>query len=128
MVRLIALLISLALGSPAVAEQFSIKCAQEDWYHFTFDTETSRIVFESASGMALKGKIAAASKDEIRFDLVKIASPKFDLIWQRRDRGESTLTWVGVPNNPERQTVNMTCIRTELRPVLSFYDQIAPMK
>jgi hypothetical protein len=33
-----------------------------------------------------------------------------------------------LPNNPERQTVIIKCSRTNLRPIHSFYERIAPME
>jgi hypothetical protein len=126
MLRFIITILSLILSSVAVAEQFSIKCAREEWHYVTFDTETNRVIYESPSGLALKGRIITASRNEIAFDLIKIGSPKFDLTWRPDETGDGTLTWIGLPNNPERQTVIVKCSGAALRPILSFYEQIAP--
>jgi hypothetical protein len=127
MLRFITLIFLLTVSSAAVAEQFSIKCAREEWHFVTFDTETNRVVYESPSGLALKGRIITASRNEIVFDLIKIGSPKFDLTWRPDEGGDGTLTWIGLPNNPERQTVIVRCSGAALRPILQFYERIAPM-
>jgi hypothetical protein len=125
MLRFITLIISLTLNSAAIAEQFSIRCAREVWHYVTFDTESNRVVYESASGSALKGQIISSIGDEIKFDLIQLGSPKFDLIWRQDD---GTLTWIGLSGDPTRPTMTFNCAKNPLRPILSIYDQIAPMK
>jgi hypothetical protein len=121
----VACIFILAFGATANAEHFSIKCEQTGWHFMTFDTQEGKVVYETASGRALKGHIAATTEGEIRFDLLQMGSPKFDLIWKR---AEGVLTWIGLPNDATRPTVTLNCIRTELRPILSMYDNIAPTK
>ena|SRR5687767_7576526 len=125
MLRVITMIISLTLSSAAIAEQFSIRCAREVWHFVTFDTDLNRVVYESASGSALKGEITSMTADEIKFDLVQLGSPKFDVIWRQND---GTLTWIGLPGDPTRPTMIFNCTKNMLRPILSIYDQIAPMK
>ncbi len=121
----VAWIFILAFSAAANAEQFSIKSEQTGWHFMTFDTQEGKVVYETAGGRALKGHIAASTQDDIRFDLLQSGSPKFDLIWKR---AEGTLTWIGLPNDATRATVILNCSRTELRPILSIYDSIAPTK
>jgi|SRR5215213_6313947 len=125
MIRFITLIISLTLSSAAAAEQFSIRCAREVWHYVTFDTDLNRVVYESASGSALKGQIISVTADEIKFDLVQLGSPRFEVNWRQND---GTLTWIGLPGDPTRPTMTFNCTKNQLRSILSIYDQIAPMK
>lgn len=36
--------------------------------------------------------------------------------------------WVGLPGDPTRPTMTFNCSKNGLRPILTIYDQIAPMK
>lgn len=126
MSRLITLIILLALSSPAYSEQFSIGCERQGSLHYvTFDTDLKRVIYENASEIPIKGKIISASGDEIRFDLIQMGRPKYDVIWRP---AEGKLTVTGLPDNPARPTIVMNCRRDYLRPVLRFHDKIAPME
>ena len=68
--RTISLLMLLLQATPANAERFTVRCANQGYYHVTFDTDSGRVVFESVAGLALKDRIestaAAESSDSIR--------------------------------------------------------------
>jgi hypothetical protein len=122
---LVACICILSSGAAANAEQFSITCEQAGWHFMTFDTRERKVVYETPARRALKGQITAESDNEIRFSLLQMGSPNFDVIWNRAD---GILTWIGLPNDPSRPTATIDCSKTELRPVLRKYDNIPPMK
>ena len=125
-VRLVFLAFALATSSVATAEQFSIQCERDAWlHHVTFDTDTRRVVYETASGTPMKGHISAISANEITFDLIQASGPKFNLIWRPTDH---SMTVLGLPDSTTRPTIVMRCTNTTLRPALQAYDEIAPMK
>ena len=126
MIRLIALIFAIIISSTATAEQFSIMCErQASLQYLTFDTETNRVIYESAGATYMKGTITSSSQNEISFELFEPGRPKYELIWRAAERN---VTIIGLPNSPERPTSVMKCDRTSLRNVLPFYDGIAPMK
>ncbi|MFZ2155924.1 MAG: hypothetical protein WAV72_07375 [Bradyrhizobium sp.] len=113
----------LLLATPASAEQFSIKCPFQGFYYVTFDTDAGRAVYESPSGSPLKGRVDKEGGDKIHFHLVKMGIPDLDVVL---DRSTQKLTWRGVPGDSRRQETSSECNKTELRPILSKYDNIAP--
>lgn len=110
-----------AQGPPS--EQFSIRCILTQPFFVTFDLSSKRVVYESEAGTALKGHVNSATDGEIRFDLLRVGSPKFELVWSQR---ESRLTSLGLPNDPSRPTQSVDCTKMDPRPILSIYDRIAP--
>jgi hypothetical protein len=126
MIRSSVLIIALTMSSAATAEQFSIGCERQGSLHYvTFDTDLKRVIYENASEIPIKGQIISASGDEITFDLIQIGRPKYNLIWRP---AEGELTVIGLPDNPARPTIVMSCRKDYLRPVLRFYDKIAQME
>lgn len=88
-----------------------------------FWRSTNRAAVESPSGSAQRGHIISATNDEILFDLLNVGQPKHDFVWNRRD-GTCWRT-----NQPSGQpTFILQCVATELRPILSIYDRIAPLE
>jgi hypothetical protein len=110
-------------SKPALAEQFSIECPWIYDVYITFDTDALRVVYEVANGSALKGQITLMSPQEVRFDLLRVGTPPFNLIWNTQT---GKLTSVGIPSDPTRPTTVHDCHRAPLRPILSLYDRIAP--
>lgn len=107
----------------ASAEQFSIECQWIQSYFVSFDTDTKRVVHESIAGTALKGRISVATAEEIRFTLLRVGTPPFELIW-RPSGGK--LTWLDLPGDPTRRGAESICRRTALRSILFEYEGIAP--
>jgi hypothetical protein len=124
--RLKALLLIFCLevfATAATAEQFTIRCPFQGFFHVTFDTDTGKVVYEGPSGSPLKGRIDSAVSDSIRFHLVRVATKDFDVVW---DASKQTMTWFGVPGDRARQEASYKCGKTDLRSSLSMYDDIAP--
>jgi hypothetical protein len=107
----------------AGAEQFSIKCPYGTYYFVTFDTDTGRVMYEMQAGTALKGRINKMEGERIHFHLLKVGESHFQLTW---DSGEKKLTWLSVPGESKRREVTSQCSRTEVRSLISKYDDIAP--
>jgi hypothetical protein len=126
MLRSVALMISLTLSTAAIAEQYSIRCERDAWLHYvTFDTASNRAIYENANGTPQKGQIISSSTGGIVFDLLQVGGPKYDLVWRPAD---GTLTVLGLSENSARPTIVMKCSKTDLRPILPYYDGIAPVK
>jgi hypothetical protein len=53
--------------SIADAERFSIKCAEAGYFYVSFDTESAKVVEETLSGFALKGRIDKIDRERIDF-------------------------------------------------------------
>jgi hypothetical protein len=68
-------------------------------YFLTFDMDTRKAVFKSAGGNLIDGTITASEPGRIAFTLSRGDPPDFDLVW---DEATKTLTWIAVPNIPER--------------------------
>ena len=63
--------------------------------------------FKGTGSSFLPGHITASEPGRTAFTLSRGNNPPdFDLVW---DEASATLTWVGIPNNPERRTVESTC-------------------
>jgi len=118
-----ALILFLLCTTSVNAQQFSIKCPFQTFYFVTFDTDTGRVVHESPAGSAMKGRIDKAEGDNIHFHLLKAGEHDFELIW---DPSQKKLTWLDVPGDRTRRKVSSQCEKTELRSILSKYDNIAP--
>ena len=98
-----------ACSHPALAGSPTIRCLDrsEMAYFVTFDVDNRKVVFKSAGGNILEGPITASEPGRIAFTLSRGNNPPdFDLVW---DEASATLTWIGIPNNPERRTVTSTC-------------------
>ncbi len=70
-------------------------------YFLTFDVDTRKAVFKSAGGNLLEGTITASEPGRIALTLSHGNPPDFDLVW---DEASATLTWIAIPNIPERRT------------------------
>jgi hypothetical protein len=111
---------------PAEAEKFSIKCVFLYEYYVSFDTEVRRAVYENTlTGSTMKGTIGFIRDNEIAFDLLIAAKPKFELVWNETTK---KLTWLGIKGDESRQGQTNDCVRAALRPLLSDYKNIAPME
>ena len=111
------------LSSTANAESFSIKCSYTSYFYVSFDTDSGRVVEETLSGSGLKGRIDKIDGERIYFHVLKVGEPNFDLIWDGR---EKVLITVAIPGNATRGSITSVCTTTELRSMLSRYDDIAP--
>ena len=119
--RAALLALSLLLSSPSAAAQFSVKCDRGGWYFLTFDDVSMRVVVESLSGSWYKGRILSASKEEMRFEMLNVGQPSHHFYWNR----ESNALWR--TDDPSGKILWVwNCVSTELRPMLSKYDEIAP--
>jgi hypothetical protein len=123
MTRLMLSLLFSTVTLPAYAEQFSIECPWIAPQFLTFDTESNRAVYEGEAGTALKGRITRVTRDQIEFELLRVGTPKFELVW---DQALGKLTWIGLANDPSRPTKVFECSKTRLRPILQIYDRMAP--
>lgn len=106
------LLAMLACGQPASAEPFAIRCLDrsEMAYFVTFDVDNRKAVFKSAGGNILEGPITASEPGRIAFTLSRGNNPPdFDLVW---DQASAILTWIAIPNNPERGGATSPCTTT----------------
>jgi len=56
-------------ASPALAEQFSIRCTADTVYFLTFDTDARRMVWEAVQGGTYRGRIDGISDTEIEFSV-----------------------------------------------------------
>jgi hypothetical protein len=68
-------------------------------YFLTFDVDTRKAVFKSAGGNLIEGTVTASEPGLIAFTLSRGDPPDFDLVW---DEAKATLTWIAIPNIPER--------------------------
>ena len=119
----IALMIMTMMGS-VVAKQFSLRCFNYGQpYHFTFDTEAKRVIFESLANWPYPGRINAATADRIEFEIKAQRNPKFNLVWNWVDH---TVIWIGIPGHKSRKTTVDTCQEIGLRPILPTYDGFGP--
>jgi hypothetical protein len=117
-----ALLFSLAVSCPSAhAERFSIRCFYTQPFYVTFDTESGRVVEETLSGSLLKGVIDRIEDGRIDFHVTRPGTLAFELIWDART---SKLSGLPVPGNSGRRGNVFDCGPTELRPVLSHYDDL----
>ncbi len=65
----IALAVFLMTATPALADQFSIRCAADTLYFLTFDTQPRRMAWEAVQGGTYQGQIDAISDAEIAFSV-----------------------------------------------------------
>ena len=107
------LLAVLACSHPAAAGSFALRCidrTNDMPYFLTFDADTGKVAFKGTGSSFLPGHITASELGRTAFTLSRGNNPPdFDLVW---DEASATLTWVGIPNNPERRTVESTCTTT----------------
>jgi hypothetical protein len=76
-------------------------------YFVTFDVDNRKAVFKSAGGNILEGPITASEPGRIAFTLSRGNNPPdFDLVW---DQASAILTWIAIPNNPERGGATSPC-------------------
>jgi hypothetical protein len=102
------LLATLAWVQPASAASFAIQCfnpRDESTYFVTFRLDTDKVVFKSA-GNFLEGHVTSSEAGRIAFTLSYVRPPDFDLVW---DEASAILTWIAVPNNPERGGATSPC-------------------
>jgi len=103
----------LFLVTPAVAEQFTIRCERDSYYFFTFDTETSRMASETVGGGAYRGEIKSISESELVF--VQFVTPDATLHYMRKDGAVDVQT-----DKLMRSLVN--CIPAPTRDILSKWE------
>ena len=118
--------ITMALGCPAAAEPFTIRCARDGYYFLTFDTQARRVVYEAPSthlqGPMYKGHITSTTESEILMEFLVGGRPPVPMIW---DRVRWTLQHAsdaaagGAPSF-------FDCTRVELRPALAWFDKLYP--
>ena len=121
--RTISLLMLLLQATPANAERFTVRCANQGYYHVTFDTDSGRVVFESVAGLALKGRIESTAAADTVFRLLKSGTKDFEVVLAAsRDR----VTWVAIPGDNTRQGTTDKCNQVGLRPILSEWDLVFP--
>jgi hypothetical protein len=108
----------------ARAEQFSIKCHREFTYFLTFDTTANRAVYEVVQDGTYKGHMQRASAGRIEFDLDGHGGGLRKLVWESEKK---KVTWLpGAPGDKTRSLIVNDCMSTDLRDVLSRYEQIFP--
>jgi hypothetical protein len=122
--RALAILVTpFLIATAANGEQFSVKCPYQGYYHVTIDVDSGKVVFESAAGSALKGRVDKTVGGEIHFRLFKAGERDFEVVLSpNRD----SILWVGIPGDKNRSGQTGKCDKTELRPILSKYDLIYP--
>jgi len=103
----------LFLVTPAVAEQFTIRCERDSYYFFTFDTETSRMASETVHGGTYRGEIKSISDSELVF--VQFVSPNATLHYMRKDGAVDVQT-----DKLIRSLVN--CISAPTRDILTKWE------
>jgi hypothetical protein len=117
MLRFAALSLLLT-ASPAVAEQFTIRCDRQGAYYFlTFDTNANRMISETVRGGTYRGQIKQISETEIRFVMLVGGPTHPDLLLMRKDGH------VDVQNGSERTVDLENCIDVPLRDVLKLWDR-----
>lgn len=103
MLRLCLILLAMyASGRPVLAEPVTLRCIDERNqmpYFLTFDVNTRKAVFKSAGGNLVEGTVTASEPGRTAFSLSHGHPPNFDLVW---DEASAILTWIAIPNNPER--------------------------
>jgi hypothetical protein len=124
-------LLPITLGLPAKADQFSIECQRIGaWNYLTFDDQTKRVVVEfvsrrgDAPSNAWKGLIGSITVDNIQFELLNHGRnlPNIPLFWGRRSGT------ISMPHSSSPWPEASKCVSTDLRPSLSLYDRITPIK
>ena len=110
-------------SSIANAERFSIKCTEAGYFYVSFDTESARVVEETLSGFALKGRIDKIDGERIDFHVAIPERPDMNLVW---DGSKKTLTVLAIPGDKYRTGNVFECAATELRSMLSKYDSMPP--
>ena len=75
------------------------------------------MISETPRAMMHKGTIDSATEDEIRFRM--LPGPSDPIVWNRKSGSL-------VIENPNGTTVLNHCFRSDLRPVMSLYDEIYP--
>jgi hypothetical protein len=118
MTRFGLVLLSAVSAAPAQAEQFSIKCIWNPAPSITFDEESKRVIWEVPRAMSHKGVIDSETEDEIRFHLT-IGPLRSDRIWNRK-------TGALPAESPNDRTYENHCFKSDLRPVMSTYDEMLP--
>jgi hypothetical protein len=111
MLRFCLILLAMsACSRPASAQSFAIRCIDrmiDMPYFLTFYADTGKVVFKGTMGSFLEGTVTASGPDRTTFMLSRSNNPPdFELVW---DQASSTLTWVGIPDDPQRPTVKSTC-------------------
>lgn len=109
--------------SVANAESFSIKCLHMTGFYVSFDTDSGKVVEETLSGFALKGRIDRIDGERIDFHVEISQRPDMDLVW---DGSKKTLTVLAIPGDKYRTGDVFECAATELRSMLSKYDKMPP--
>jgi hypothetical protein len=104
----------LFLVTPAVAEQFTIRCERESYYFFTFDTETSRMASETVGGGTYRGDIKSTSDSEIVF--VQFVTPDATGHYMRKDGA------VDFQTDKLRRRSIVNCISAPTRDILSKWE------
>ena len=85
MLRL-ALTVLLLAATPAVAEQFKIRCERDDYYYVGFDLEKKTAFWKARHGMMYRGEIFSVSDEEIVFG-VSLGNPiEPNGLFKRRER------------------------------------------
>jgi hypothetical protein len=105
----------------ANAQRFSIKCSEARYFYVSFDTESGKVVEETLSGFALKGRIDKIDGERIDFHVAIPQRPDMDLVW---DGSKKTLTVLAIPGDKYRTGNIAECAATELRSMLSEYDKM----
>jgi hypothetical protein len=102
------LLAVLTCSDPASAGSFTNRCLDrsEIAYFVTFDVDKRKAIFKSAGGNILEGPVTASGPGRIAFTLIRGNPPDFDLVW---DEASAILTWIAIPNNPERGGATSRC-------------------
>lgn len=104
-------------------DAFSLTCTgQLGGYFVTLDRVTRIVVLETyAAAEIMSGNVTATDDGAIRF-AVAGRSGQFDLEWDERKR---LLTWIGVANDPARQTTSHECVVTKSRSIMETYPGLA---
>jgi hypothetical protein len=110
MLRLFTIVLAtLACCHLASAASFAIRCFNpndESTYFVTFHPDANKVVFKSAGGNVLEGHVTSSEAGRIAFTLSYVRPPDFDLVW---DEASAILTWIAIPNNPERGGATSPC-------------------
>lgn len=106
----------LLTASPAMAEQFSIRCDRGAYYFLTFDTATNRMISETIGGGTYRGQIRAVSDTEIQFVLLLPGQAPPDLYFMRNEGR------VEVQKGLERSVTLEPCVPAPTRDILLLWD------
>jgi len=120
----IACLWLLAFCTTARGESFSIKCEYLNGFFISFDLDSGRVVEETLSGRGLKGLVDKADGSTIRFRILRAGEPAINLAFERRT-GQLESPASNDSRN-DRGEQRMHCVPTNLRPILSEYDNLWP--